>query len=286
MRHTRVFPAWFAGLSIVVLFLNLGTFTGHTQQKDIRQNALVLVKAVTGRVEYSVAGGPWQQATTNSVLVQGASIRTQNESTADLFLPYSGTVLRLIPNSIVKVDSLERSLAYMENLTQTRLVLVQGSLVGSQRKLPRTSSFAIVTDKGEAIIRGTEYVVRADGAVSVLSGAVSVRYNRPGSGGSVLVVVQPGQSFNPATGTVVPTTPAFLQDTIAHINTVQQNAETFRVDGATVVIKPEDFISPTTPNGNNGVGNGVDGQPPGNPPVNDGPGTGPGNPGNQGGAKK
>jgi hypothetical protein len=143
-----------------------------------------------------------------------------------------------------------------------------------------------VTEKGEAIIQGTEYIVRADGAVTVLSGAVSVRYNRPGNGGSVQVVVQPGQSFNPVTGTVVPTTQAFLQDSIAHIDTVRQNAETFRAGGATIVIKPEDFISPVLPNGNNGVGNGVDGQPPGNPPVNDGPGTGPGNPGNQGGAKK
>src|SRR5215203_3043802 len=129
MRLERIFPRWFAGLSIVVVFLNLGTFTGYTQQKALRQNAFVLVKAVTGRVEYSMAGGPWQKATTNSVLVQGTSIRTQKESTADLFLPYSGTVLRLVPNSIVKVDSLERSVAYMENLTQTRLVLTQGSLV-------------------------------------------------------------------------------------------------------------------------------------------------------------
>ena len=48
---------------------------------------------------------------------------------------------------------------------------------------------------------------------------------------------------------------------------------------ATIVVKPEDFVSPTK--GNNGVGNGVDPQPPGNPPVNDGPGTSPGNPGNK-----
>ena len=64
-------------------------------------------------------------------------------------------------------------------------------------------------------------------------------------------------------------------------------AEVFKAAGATIVVKPdEDRLSPTTPGGNNGVGNGVDPQPPGNPPVNDGPGTGPGNPGNQGGKKK
>jgi hypothetical protein len=259
---------------------------GYAEQGDMRQNAVVLVKAVTGHVEYSVAGGPWQDAKTDDALSEGTVIRSHDNSTADLFLPYSGTTLRLIPNSIVKVDCLERYFTQVENITRTRLVLVKGSLVGSQRKLPRASSFAIVTDKGEAVIKGTEYVVRNDGAVTVLSGAVSVHYNLPGNGGSVKVVVQPGQSFNPATGTVVPTTAAFLQDSIAHINTVRQNAETFKAGGATIVIKPEDFISPTTPNGNNGVGNGADGQPPGNPPVNDGPGTSPGNPGNRGGANK
>ena len=273
-------------LAMALLFLNLGTFTAYTQHKDNRQEALVIVKAIAGQVEYSLAGGPWQEATTNSALGQGTLLRTQTNSTADLFLPYSRTVLRLIPNSIVRIEHLERHDASIEYLTQTRLVLVKGSLVGSQRKLPRASSFAIMTAQGEAVIKGTEYIVRDDGAVTVLSGAVSVRYNRPGNGGSVLVMVQPGQSFNPATGTVVATTPEFLQDQLAHIDTVQQNAQTFRADGATIVVKPEDFISPFTPNGNNGVGNGVDGQPPGNPPVNDGPGTGPGNPGNQGGSKK
>jgi len=165
-----------------------------------------------------------------------------------LYLPYSHTTLRLISNSIVKVERLERHSSEVETLTETRLILTQGSLVGSQRKLPRASSFAIVTSQGEAVIRGTEYVVRSDGAVTVLSGAVSVRYNRPGGGGSVLVMVQQGQSFDPVTGTVVPTTADYLQNLIAHINTVRNNAETFRLDnGGTVVVRPEPFVSPTTP---------------------------------------
>ena len=95
-----------------------------------------------------------------------------------------------------------------------------------------------------------------------------------------------GFSFDPATGQVVPTSPAYLQDIIAHITTTSHHAEVFKVDGATLVVKPEDFVSPwfPRPRGNNGVGNGFDPQPPGNPPVNDGSGTGPGDPGNRGGA--
>jgi 1-acyl-sn-glycerol-3-phosphate acyltransferase len=75
-----------------------------------------------------------------------------------------------------------------------------------------------------------------------------------------------------------------LQNIIADIDTVRQNAQVFKAGGATIVVKPEGVISPTR--GNNGVGNGIDPQPPGNPPINDGPGTGPGNPGNNKGGKK
>src|SRR6185369_9249907 len=191
----------------------------------------------------------WHQAKTNVVLGQGAVIRSHDNSTADLFLPYSGTVLRLIPNSTIKVDSLELYFTGVENMTQTRLLLMEGSLVGSQSKLPAVSSFSIVTAKGEVSVNATEYVVRNDGAVSSLSGSVKVIYNLPNNNGSVQVTLQPGQSFDPKTGTVVPTTAAFLQNSIAHVTTVQQNAETYKANGATVVIKPEPFVSPTTPNG-------------------------------------
>ena len=88
-----------------------------------------------------------------------------------------------------------------------------------------------------------------------------------------------------STGTVVPTDPKYLQNIIADVNTVKQNAQVFKAGEATIVVKPEPFVSPVKGSkGNNGVGNGVDPQPPGNPPINDGPGTSPGNPGNKGGA--
>jgi len=120
-----------------------------------------------------------------------------------------------------------------------------------------------------------------------VSGVVSVTYNQPkkgnSGGGSIKVSVGPGQSFNPATGQVVPTTPDYLQNVLAEIETVRNNARVFKAGGATLVVKSEKIMSPSK--GNNGVGNGVDPQPPGNPPINDGPGTAPGNPGNQGGPK-
>src|SRR5207237_6074923 len=126
---------------------------------------------------------------------------------------------------------------------------------------------------------GTEYLVRADGAVLVLSGTVQVIYNLPNSGGSIKVNVPAGMFFDPKTGKVQTFNNGDIKNIVDDIQTVKQNAEVFKVAGETVVVKPESSLSPTK--GNNGVGNGQDPQPPGNPPINDGPGTGPGNPGNR-----
>jgi len=243
------------------------------------QSGQVLVRAVQGAATYSVDGGKAMPLKENVVLSRGTVVQTPANSTVDLILQYNGTVLRLLPDSTLGFDKLNKESAAEGTITETSLRLVAGSILGSQRKLASPSTFEVNIPGGVATIKGTEYVVRADGAVSVLSGSVQVIYNLPGNGGSVKVTVPQGSSFNPATGKVVTTTSAFLMNLIADIDTVRQNAKVFKAGGATVVVKPESVLSPTK--GNNGVGNGVDPQPPGNPPINDGPGTGPGNPGNR-----
>jgi hypothetical protein len=250
------------------------------------ETTTLLLKAISGNVEYSTPSGEWQPLTFGSKVESGSVIRTRAASTVDFYLKESKTSLRLRPNSELAIESLQVWRAGEQNVTDTKLKLLAGSIVGAQRKLAKPSRFQIETPQAVASIVGTEYVVNTDGAVTVLDGTVSVVYNLPGNQGSVKVSVPAGQSFDPATGKVVPTTPDFLNNIIADINTVKQNAQVFKAGGATVVVKGEKEMSPSTPNGNNGVGNGVDPQPPGNPPINDGPGTGPGNPGNKGGAKK
>ncbi len=208
----------------------------------------VLIKAVDGDVTYSVTGRDWQPLKAGGHLTRGAVIKTGAAATADLILEYNGTVLRLLPDSQLGLAQLDQEQAGEETITETSLTLMAGGLVGSQRKLAAPSHFEIRTPGGVATIKGTEYVVRADGAVSVLSGAVTETYNLPGNKGSVKVVIQAGYSFNPATGQVVPTTPDYLVNIIADINTVKGNALTFKVSGgANVVVKPTTPISPTAP---------------------------------------
>ena len=256
-----------------------------SQARAELRSGQVLVHAIHGEVSFTSPGGVSQPLRSNARLERGTVIKTGMDATADLILGYNGTVLRLTPNSILRLTRLDQEIAGDNVITETKLELLSGALVGSQRKLAAPSHLDIVTPQAVARIVGTEYLVRADGAVTVLSGSVTVNYNLPGNTGDVRVTVSAGYSFDPATGQVVPTTAAFLQNIIADINTTRQNAEVFKLSGLTLVVKPEGGdISPSRPKGNNGVGNGLDPQPPGNPPINDGPGTGPGNPGNKGGA--
>jgi len=66
-----------------------------------------------------------------------------------------------------------------------------------------------------ATIKGAECLVRADVAVTVISGTVRVNFNLPHNGGDVQDDFPAGYSFNPATGKVIKTTPAYLQNITA-----------------------------------------------------------------------
>lgn len=278
MKNSKHAAAW---VFAVVL---LGGFTTASNLHAGPAIARITIKSVSGEVACCSNGAAYYPVHAGDFIGSGTTLRTGAGATADLILPDSGTVLRMLPESELKFSRASKQSAGEQFVTDTSLKLVKGSIIGSQRKLAVPSHFDIATTKSVATIVGTEYVVNADGAVTVLEGQVSINYNLPGNKGSVKVSIPQGYSFNPATGTVVPTSSQYLQNIIADVNTVKQNAQTFKAGGATIVVKPEDFVSPTK--GNNGVGNGVDPQPPGNPPINDGPGTSPGNPGNKGGANK
>jgi len=279
MKHSNHHAATF--FLVVVLLGGLGLVSNSGAEPAMSH---ITIKAVSGEVLSCSNGIVFQMVHAGDTIDRGTVLKTGTDSTADLILQDSGTVLRMLPESELKFSHLTKQPAGEQIVTDTGLKLIKGSIIGAQRKLAVPSHFDIATSKNVATIVGTEYVVNASGAVTVLEGQVSINFNLPGNGGSVKVSIPQGYSFNPATGTVVPTSAQFLKNITADVNTVQQNAQSFKAGGATIVIKPENFVSPTK--GNNGVGNGVDPQPPGNPPVNDGPGTSPGNPGNKGGANK
>lgn len=242
------------------------------------------MKAVNGTVTFVADGAPVRPLAANARLSPGESIVTGAGSTADLTFEDSGTALRLTPGTKLDIARLDKESIGGTTVTETELKLVSGAVVGSQRKLLAPSTFNIHAAAGTATIRGTEYLMRADGAVTVLSGVVSMNYESADGAGPVKVTVPAGGSLNPATRRVAMTGRDEFPELAVHVADVARNAGSLHAGVAVVGARPDDTsMSPT--HGNNGVGNGVDPAPPGNPPVNDGSGTGPGNPGNKGGKK-
>src|SRR6516164_2508499 len=198
----------------VVLLFVLGGITGGNIAKAEPNQARIDIKAIDGAAFISNNGTDFYPLRVGEFAGPGFILKTAANSSVDLFLPDSGTVLRVQPDSILQFERLNKSPAGELTVSDTSLKLLKGSVIGSQHKLSAPSHFEIATSRNTATIVGTEYVVNADGAVSVLDGTVSLNYNLPGNKGSVKVSVPTGYSFDPATGTVVPTTPAYLQNLI------------------------------------------------------------------------
>src|SRR5262249_6511914 len=137
------------------------------------QPAQMLVKAIQGQAAFSTDHKTWQPLTANTVLQQGAEIRTEANSSADLILQSSDTGLRMTAGPTMEVTKLSMLTAGEDVITQTRLNVKEGSILGSQRKLSKPSTFNIDTPECVATIVGTEYKVSASGPVSCFSGAVT-----------------------------------------------------------------------------------------------------------------
>ncbi len=240
MKHVR------RSMDSLVLCLVILLGAGSTSKSNAAlRPAEVVIQDIIGTASYSV-GGTWQPLKKSMKLSQGAIIKTDADSTVDLLLHSSFTALRLTPDSTLRLDRLVEEAAFDRPVTETTLTLLAGSIAGTQRKLAAPSRFQVNVAGRVATIVGTEYYVRADGAVTVASGTVTINYN-PKGGPGVKVTVSAGFSFDPTTGQVVPTTPAYLQGIIAHITTTSYNAMAFKIDGGKVVVKPEEFVSPVLP---------------------------------------
>lgn len=278
MRRDLLSPALSGVFSLGIFFSTcLSSLASESQAGEL------LVQSVRGQGSYCADKANWLPLAANVVLKQGAILRTEGNSTADVIIKSSGTALRLNPSTLLEVTRLEKEVAGEEVITRTMLELRTGALIGSQRKLENPSIFQIQTRAGTVTIRGTRYLVRADGTIRCFTGSIWVDDNSV-AGAESGIAVPGGFSFDPSTRAISAIEPGMMATLIMDVDAVHQNAKSFKKDSGQLVMRLEEDnkkVSPTK--GNNGVGNGVDPQPPGNPPINDGPGTGPGNPGNKGG---
>lgn len=118
--------------------------------------------------------------------------------------------IRIFENTVLGVDKLTVMKTGADTVTETQLDLKAGRIFGTVKKLSATSVYEIKIPNGVAGIRGTIYLLGADGVLSVLTGSVVISYV---SGGALITKEVPaGYQFNPATGLVTPITNPILRE--------------------------------------------------------------------------
>ena len=85
------------------------------------------VRAVRGTADYS-DGGSWVPLRVGKVLTSGAKIRTQAQTTVDLFLDINGPVVRVTENTELGLDKLSFEQTGADSVIETQLDLKSGRL--------------------------------------------------------------------------------------------------------------------------------------------------------------
>jgi hypothetical protein len=213
----------------------------------------IVVRSVDGLAAYSADGSNWAVLQPHLVLGGGIVLKTEADATVDLVMRYSGTALRLTPGTVLEVATLTVEDTRADLVTETRLNLKSGALLGSQRKLAKASKFEVATPEGIAAIRGTDYLIQADGAVNCFSGEVALHYRAEGASVADLQVPA-GSRFEPASRQVVTAAPADAAKVAADFRAVREIVASSQPAKPNCIVEPECKISPCEPPGHGGHG--------------------------------
>ena len=160
-----------------------------------------VVRSIRGQAQYQEAGGQWLQLKVGQVLKAGSTVRTANDSHADLFMDQNGPVIRLVENTTLGLDKLSFTVTGVDTIIETQLDLKSGRIIGIVRKMADQSKYEIKTPNGVAGIRGTEYDITATSVLRVVSGSMVIVYVKT-DGTVITQVVNSNEMFVPSDGTV------------------------------------------------------------------------------------
>ena len=230
------------------------------------------VVRIEGQARYSGPDNVWHPLTVGQTLGPGSVIQSAVGSKVDLVLgdriaqqivpapdrigpapdfPVHGlmsyraaaeqNVISLRSDTVLAIDKLTISNTGIDAVSDTELDLRQGTIFGNVKKLSSASQYLIKTPQGMAGVRGTTFIMSADGDITVISGSMVVVHTDPQTGATTTTVVGPGEQVNPVTGQVTTLTPdqlaAAIQTAIFTI-TLSEGVITFAQDLTTVVISP------------------------------------------------
>src|SRR3982751_3559788 len=106
MSRVLIVPTFRGVLFLGVIFVScLAANCAERSASDI------IVKSVRGRGSYCPDRVNWLPLQADVVLGEGAILKTEGNSTADVVLRSSGTALRLAPSTLLEVMRLEKEVA-------------------------------------------------------------------------------------------------------------------------------------------------------------------------------
>jgi hypothetical protein len=160
-----------------------------------------VVRSIRGQAQYQDSGGQWLPLKVGQVLKAGSTVRTANDSHADLFMDHNGPIVRLVENTTLGLEKLNYTATGVETIIETQLDLKSGRIIGVVRKMASESKYEIKTPNGVAGIRGTEYDLTATSVLRVVSGSMVMVYVKT-DGTVITQVVNSNEMFVPSDGTV------------------------------------------------------------------------------------
>jgi hypothetical protein len=232
--------------------------TVAVQAQDSQQGKANVRSIKNGTAKYKDTSSgvtEWAKLKVGMELHEGALIETDAAGTVDLFLGVNGPVVRVTPSTQLGLTKLSFVNAGAGAVIDTELDLRSGTVAGHVTKLAAASKYQVKTPSGVCGIRGTDYVINANGSVTVLNGTVQVTYTNPANNTSVTVDVPAGSTFTPPTATtpagVAPTPPGVVIDA----NKIISGISNIPAEGGPIIVTPvpdtsnthNDNTSPTQP---------------------------------------
>ena len=169
LTHPRSLNWWLKSLLLVTLAAVVPA------RAEIKQGSAV-VFALTGTADYIDDRGLSHPLKAGDVLHPGDTIKTGADSGVDLLLEHVKSTLGLFSDTVLKLDRLSYEDTRTGRITQTRLDLKAGELMGTAAKQLAGSRFEVNTPKTVAYVRGTTFFINSQtGDVHVTEGSVMVK---------------------------------------------------------------------------------------------------------------
>ena len=164
-----------------------------------------LARADAGKAEVTAVRGTASingaAAKRGDTATSGAAIVTGNRSSLDLYLDVNGPNISIGEDSSVTLDELTADTTGPAPVITTKVTLKEGRVSGYVKKSADQSVYTISTPTITAAVRGTKYMVTADGHLYVWEGCVDVIFLGVAGGDdrfkNTHFQVCAGQSFDP-----------------------------------------------------------------------------------------